>query len=98
MKLDSWLTNPAIVFIAFVALLAGCYRDNRADDIKSCTAQAQGHMLTTSKGASADDIHDQIGAVVADCMKAKGYSHDENAMSDARCIDDVDYSPYCYNR
>lgn len=59
-----------------------------------CIAKAQSG---TGSGSSqtAEEIHDEIGGQVADCMKAAGYRHD---MSDAQCLDDVDFNSNCYIR
>ena len=85
-----------------MAGLSGCSRDNREPDIKACIAGAQ---TDASQGRtdypipaneSAEEKHDRIGGLIASCMEKLGYRHDDRSMNDARCIDDVDYNPYCY--
>ena len=82
---------------AILAILPACSPDNRAADIRACIANAQRGYLK-APGESAEVVHDQIGGMVAECMSERGYSHDERAMSAAKCVDDVDYNPACYLR
>ena len=81
--------------------LAECSRDDRAGDVKTCTAEAEkqvpnSQLLYVRSTETKEQRHDEIGAGIAECMAAKGYRHDSGAMTDERCIDDVDYSQYCY--
>lgn len=90
--------------IALVAALTACSRDSRATDIKQCIAEVQqaasrgqlNNLLSTAD--SAEERHDKIGGAVSACMEKAGYRHEERDMTDARCVDDVDYNPYCYRR
>ena len=86
-----------------VLFLAGCSRDNRNADIKLCTAEGEkkvpnSELLYLRTPASEEERHDDIGSGIAECMASKGYHHDNGAMADERCIDDVDYNPYCYRK
>ena len=94
------------VFLAALALavagqLPACSRDGRTADTNKCIAQAQKQATqqdTASAHESAEERHDRIGAEVTVCMEKLGYSHDDGSMTDARCIDDVDFNPTCYRR
>ena len=78
------------------------FKDPRQADMKSCAAAAykaaNDGQLDIRAGASAEDRYDRIGAEVAACMEQQGYRHDNQTMTDERCVDDVDYNPYCYER
>jgi hypothetical protein len=83
--------------------LSACSRDNRSGDIKICTADAEkkvpnSQLLYLRTAAGEEERHDNIGAGIAECMASKGYRHDEAAMADERCVDDVDFNPYCYRQ
>jgi hypothetical protein len=92
----------AIFFAAAVILvqLSGCSHDNRQTDLRGCIAKAevQAKAYRQPVSETAQDRHDRIGIEVADCMKALGYQHDDGAMTEERCVDDVDYNFYCYVR
>lgn len=88
------LLTRTILVAAIATLVAGCSPDNRAADIRQCIAKAQ-QDTSPSPGASAEEAHDQVGSVVADCMNSAGYRHD---MSSGQCLDDVDFNPACYVR
>ena len=97
-------TVAKFLALAFIASLsASCSRDNRQADIKQCIADVQ---LDASKGNIIDLLpsdtgevrHDKLGAAVAACMSNSGYEHANFDMSDQRCVDDVDFSPYCYRK
>lgn len=85
--------------IAALGLLAACSRDSREADIKQCIAQAQ---RQASQGQSpypdesAEERHDRLGNDIAACMEKLGYRHDDGAMTDQRCVNDVDYNAFCY--
>ena len=91
-------------FVIFAALIAACSRDGRAADIKQCVAEAQqetahgrlSYLLSATDNAEVR--HDKIGGAVADCMGKSGYGHSNREMADERCVDDVDFNPYCYGR
>jgi len=88
--------------VAVLGLLSACSKDNRQADTKLCIANseqmaAQG-QLNLPPDASAEDRHDRIGAEVAACMEGRGYRHDDGAMTDQRCVNDVDYNAFCYAR
>jgi len=84
----------AILVATAVTFVIGCSPDNRQADVKACIASSQKDSLRSS-GQSDEEFHDQVGELVADCMKQAGYRHD---MSSEQCIDDVDYNPACYVR
>jgi hypothetical protein len=77
-----------------VTFVIACAPDNRQADVKACVASSQ-RGSSRDAGQSDEEFHDQIGELVADCMKQAGYRHD---MSSERCIDDVDYNAACYVR
>jgi hypothetical protein len=93
-------TAPLIAALAVCVL--SCSKDTRQADTKNCVASAyklaSEGQLDIPAGASAEDRHDRIGAEVAACMDRQGYRHDNRSMTDERCVDDVDYDPYCYER
>ena len=72
--------------------LAACSPDHRLADVGKCVAKAQAEA-PNSAGLSREELHDAAGAIVAECMKDLGYRHE---MTDARCVDDVDFGAYCY--
>ena len=83
--------------------ITGCSRDSRSEDMKLCTDDAikkvpNSQLLYLRSAASAEERHDSIGSDIAECMGSKGYRHDSATMADGRCVDDVDYNPYCYRR
>jgi hypothetical protein len=78
--------------ISAALLLAACSPDHRQADIGKCIAQSEA-ALPQGAGVNNEEAHDEVGAMVIDCMKAMGYRHD---MADGRCVDDVDFGPYCY--
>jgi hypothetical protein len=100
------LLNPFVLAAALVlvgAVLAACSRDTRSADMKICKEEAENktptsELLYLRSAASEEERHDTIGSDIAACMARKGYRHDEAAMADGRCVDDVDYNPYCYRR
>ena len=93
-------TQLHFAVFATIGLLSACSKDHRQADMKVCIADgekraAQG-QLNLPPSASSEDRHDRIGAEVAECMEAKGYRHDDGAMTDERCVNDVDYNSFCY--
>ena len=83
------------------AQFSACSRDNRAADVKQCNANAQREVpeaQSASANESAEQRHDRLGGQIAVCMDNLGYRHDNSAMTDERCVDDVDFNPYCYRR
>ena len=93
----------ALALVAMGPCITGCSRDRRSEDVKLCTADAQmkvptSQLLYLRSAASEEERHDSIGSDIAECMGSKGYRHDSAAMADGRCVDDVDYNPYCYRR
>ena len=93
-----------LLLIASLAILIACARDTRETDIKECVAQSQTHAAQVAPSRQAlsteteEERHDALGGMVAACMEQRGYRHDDGAMTDERCVDDLDYSPYCYQR
>ncbi len=83
-----------ILIAAFAILAAACSPADPSADIRRCIAEAQRNTSPTP-GADAEEAHDQLGSLVADCMRDAGYRHD---MSSAQCLDDVDFNPACYVR
>ena len=53
-------------------------------------------LLYLRSATGNEERHDEIGVEIAECMASKGYRHDNAAMADERCIDDVDYNAFCY--
>ena len=102
-KLAAVPTCIAIIAIA-LTFLAACSQDRRSADMAQCVAQvqqlvSQGQLNSLLNASdSAEERHDKIGGVVADCMQKAGYGHANRDMTDSRCLDDVDFSPYCYRR
>lgn len=95
----SIFSRTALILAA--ACLAGCSDDTREADTKVCIARSQHQTQAVSPGAStqdetAEESHDRIGGLIATCMEERGYRHDNGAMTDDRCVDDVDYNPHCY--
>jgi hypothetical protein len=91
----------ALVLIS--PLMTACSRDTRSADTKICTEQAEkkvptSELLYLRSASSEEEHHDSIGSDIAECMGSKGYRHDSAAMADGRCVDDVDYNPYCYRK
>jgi len=104
-KLAAVTTCIAIVVLGIaLTLLAACSKDSRGADMAQCVAQvqqlvSQGQLNNVLNPTdSAEERHDKIGGAVADCMRKAGYGHASRDMTDSRCLDDVDYSPYCYRR
>ena len=93
-----------VLALALIASFsASCSRDNRVSDIKQCIAEVQreassGAMNDLQPDDSSEERHDKLGAYVVTCMSKAGYGHANFEMSDARCVDDVDFNPYCYRR
>ena len=79
------------IFVALI--LSACAPDHRQPDIKKCIARATSEALPRQNGQGPEEVHDAMGALVADCMKDLGYRHD---MSGEKCVDDVDFDPSCY--
>ena len=99
-KLSSIFQATAL-FVPLASLgLSACFGDSREADMKRCIAQAQQSAGQTpaQQGESAEERHDKVGELVAACMEELGYRHDAGAMANERCLDDVDYTPYCYRR
>lgn len=94
----------SVLAVALIASFsASCSRDARETDIKHCIAEVQreastGAMSDLQSTDSSEERHDKLGAYVATCMDKAGYGHANYEMSDARCVDDVDFNPYCYRR
>jgi hypothetical protein len=90
----------AALLVAYLAwLMSACSRDNREADVKQCSATAQRQVSqapSASASESAEARHDRLGGEIATCMEKLGYRHDNSAMTDQRCVDDVDFNPYCY--
>jgi hypothetical protein len=84
----------AVLGATVLTFVIACSPDHRQADVKACIASSQ-KDISRGTGQSDEDFHDQIGELVADCMKQAGYRHD---MSSEQCIDDVDYNPACYVR
>lgn len=87
-----------------ICFSAACSRDNREADMKQCVANtqrdaAQGKLkLQMENAETPEERHDAIGRVVAACMKHAGYKHVGSDLADARCVEDVEFNPYCYRR
>ena len=93
-----YLAGHALGAFAVVGLLAACGKDTRQADANGCIADARQRtsQLNLPPNASAEEKHDKIGTEVAACMEEHGYRHDNGSMTDERCVEDVDYNPYCY--
>lgn len=101
----AWRPLPLLASLtASLVIFAACARDTREADVRECLAQSQTRAVQDGPARRAlsdqteDERHDAIGGMVAACMEQRGYRHDDGAMTDERCVDDVDYSPYCYER
>ena len=97
----AFLAGSLCAAFAVIVQLSACSRDSRETDAKECIANSknlasQGQFVPL--GESEEEHHDRIGREVAACMEKLGYRHDQNSMADERCVDDVDYNPYCYAR
>jgi hypothetical protein len=96
--------TPIILAVAFiVSFSAACSPDTRDSDIKQCIAEVQqeaskGTLSDLQRTDSSAERHDKLGAYVTTCMSKAGYGHANFEMSDERCVDDVDFNPYCYRR
>ena len=96
--------KDAISLLVVAAFAVSCSRDTRENDAKVCIAESQGQEKHGAPNAlvqqneSLEEQHDRVGGLVVACMERRGYRHDEGAMTDDRCVDDVDFNPYCYVR
>jgi hypothetical protein len=94
--------NFILLFLS--AYLTACSRENREKDLKECTTSTQRQWSQEQSvngafsGLEKEERRDAIGGMIAACMESRGYRHDGGAMIDERCVDDVDYNPYCYRR
>ena len=93
----------SVCVLALSHCLASCTSDNRVADIKKCIAQVEykashGELPYLLATDSAEAHHDKIGSEIVDCMAKAGYRHDETAMANEHCVDDVDFNAYCYLR
>jgi hypothetical protein len=101
-KLTPIASSAEILTIVLLScFLVSCSRDNRAADIKQCivkgeTSQKEWDRFQTAD--SSEERHDHVGGLVAACMNDAGYRHADRDQADARCMDDVDFNPYCYRR
>jgi hypothetical protein len=90
-----------LALVVLSSFLAACSQDNRTADIKQCIAKgevSQKQWDPFQTADTAEERHDHIGGIVAACMNDAGYGHANRDQADARCIDDVDFNPYCYRR
>ena len=95
----AFLAGSLCAAFAVTVQLSACSRDNREADIKECIASSRNSAAQlAAPGESEEDRHDRIGGEVAACMEKLGYRHDQISMAGERCVDDVDYNPYCYAR
>ena len=85
-----WLKCGAWLLLG--AMFSACSVDHRQTDIKKCIAKA-GTGVMRQDGQDEEEVHDAIGASVAECMKGLGYRYQ---TTDAKCVDDVDFGAYCY--
>lgn len=90
-----------VALTLFVCLATSCSKDNRQADMKQCISDVQkdvseGNITNLSSADIGEVRHDKLGAAVSACMSKLGYSHANFDMSDQRCVDDVDFNPYCY--
>ena len=86
-----------------LSYLAACSPDNRPTALKQCVVTvekevSQGQIPYIVATQSSEERHDRMGAEVASCMAQQGYLHDNIAMVDERCVDDVEFTPYCYRK
>ena len=99
--LKALVLASSLIFVS--PLVAACSRDIRAEDMKVCKEEAENETPTSQllylrSTISKEERHDSIGSDIAACMAGKGYRHDQAVMADGRCVDDIDYNPYCYGR
>ena len=98
------MTSKFLLFVIVTASLTACARDTREKDLKQCAAETRLELSGSrqSKGELAEETteerHDAVGEMIAACMEKLGYRHDDGSMADQRCVNDVDYNPYCYNK
>lgn len=96
---SAFLAGSFCAALAVAVQLSACSPDRREADVKECVASSQSLALQgqyVPQGESEEERHDRIGGEVAACMEKLGYRHDQVSMADQRCVDDVDYNPYCY--
>ena len=87
--------------VVLMGLLGACSHDSRGADLKQCSAtmgRQSSQTQAANPGETEEQRHDKLGNQIAACMENLGYRHDNNTMTDERCVDDVDFNPYCYRR
>lgn len=97
----AFLARSLCAAVVITLQLSACSRDSRETDARECIASSQklaSQGQHAPPGESEEERHDRIGSEVATCMEKLGYRHDQSSMAEGRCVDDVDYSPYCYAR
>lgn len=93
-----------LLLLVSATILFACSRDTREADFKECSVETQSHLVQDQSASNSladrteNERHDAIGSIIAACMEQRGYKHDDGAMTDERCVEDVDYNPYCYER
>jgi hypothetical protein len=93
-----------VLALAFaLSVSTSCSQDNRQAVIKECIADVQrdastGSIIDLLPSDNGEIRHDKMGAAVVACMSKAGYSHANFDMTDQRCVDDVDFNPYCYRK
>jgi hypothetical protein len=102
-KVSATSLRCAIALVSILSYLAACSRDDRPTALKQCVATVEkevsrGQIPYIVATQSAEVRHDRIGQEVASCMAEEGYLHDDIAMVDQRCVDDVEFNPYCYRK
>lgn len=94
MKVAFWAAS-----LCLAGLLSACSRDSREADFKKCSGiTLRSQTQASNPGDTEEQRHDRLGGQIAACMESLGYLHDNGAMTDERCVDDVDFNPYCYRR
>jgi len=95
------VAGSLLAILTVTGQLSACSRDSREADVKQCVATAlreTSQTQTAYAAESVDERHDRLGGQIAACMENLGYNHDDGSMTDERCVDDVDFNPYCYRR
>ena len=91
-----------LILVTPMLFLAACSRDHRQADIKRCVGVAEyqaSHLLPLAPSdETAEERHDRLGDLVADCMEKLGHVESNATIAKERCVDDVVFNPYCYRQ
>ncbi|MFO0886592.1 MAG: hypothetical protein U0894_20830 [Pirellulales bacterium] len=98
-----WAAIKILAAASIAVSFSSCSPDNRQGDLKQCIAgvdqDTSAHSIPDiSPSDRGEVLHDKLGAAIAGCMSEKGYGHTNHDMTDERCVDDVDFNAFCYQR